>query len=607
MAHRFRNAELGAIVMNNTTTPPAFYAYSADFDYRKYLEERSHSDRIVMSVDDQSAAIIGGTQALAKKMEYAAHLVTGQVMQSGRAIESRLGQIDNSLLRIDTTLRDGFETVSADLRNIGDNIVDMHMAMNEGFTALLESSNRTNNILSHISHLIETPDQVWANEKFKAARTCSERGLWSEALEFVTLAIEGDERHSGFKLEPSYYFLRGRILEGAIGTEIELVDLAAAKGDFMLAYRYCSPTDHYFRRLALTRAAWCCYCLGNFSEAEQHLIAAIKLPAQLPESNYILAKVRIRAGKMTLAQDPLASAIYFDSVYAYRAINDPDFTPHLAIVREWLSQQRDLLHKKVREWKKSKIQPGFLIELAELHEKIGGTRRRVDEYLQGLECLEGQMTLTELVDLFVVEGKQGVVWEQQRKELINALALEIDEHVRVMTSFTISKVFPNVEVKSNQSDIIYIKVVSTLGGGLIGLLIAVYFIVTDGGFEGVFGMIITGFFGLIVYGIPGIIVGLIVGWLAGFPISKFFDDARIARDRVDQQKKIELAQAKFRKEEEILAGKRSEGKNLKIALNVILLKLGIQRATQNARSDTTLAAPPSIQTGIDSFMASRRD
>jgi tetratricopeptide (TPR) repeat protein len=128
---------------------------------------------------------------------------------------------------------------------------------------------------------LETPDEVWAEEKFKAAKSQVELRNWPEALSFTTKAIAGDEHHSGYELEPHFHFLRGRIREGLIGTDLNLVDLLAAKEDFLNSVRYWPRSETWFRKQALTRAGWCCYCMEEFEEAENHLVAAARIDARV--------------------------------------------------------------------------------------------------------------------------------------------------------------------------------------------------------------------------------------------------------------------------------------------------------------------------------------
>ncbi|WP_147095021.1 hypothetical protein [Roseovarius sp. TE539] len=151
--------------MNRQVTPEFFYAISSDFNYREYLEERSHFDRVVISIDDQTAAIVGSGQRLADRVYGAAQTISGQIEASGQAIEGRLVDIDASLCKIDQTLENGFQTVTVELQNLGQNIVDLQDALTAGLNSLLDESRRSNQLISKLIQKVETPDQVWAEEK----------------------------------------------------------------------------------------------------------------------------------------------------------------------------------------------------------------------------------------------------------------------------------------------------------------------------------------------------------------------------------------------------------------------------------------------------------
>ena len=83
--------------MDRQYTPEFYYTISPDFNYREYLEKRSHFDRVVISLDDQTAAIVGGGQQLAQRISGAANTISGQIAASGLAIESQLSDIEREL------------------------------------------------------------------------------------------------------------------------------------------------------------------------------------------------------------------------------------------------------------------------------------------------------------------------------------------------------------------------------------------------------------------------------------------------------------------------------------------------------------------------------
>ena len=65
--------------MNRQIAPEFFFATRSDFNYRNYLEQRAHSDQVKLSIDDQTAVIIGSSQRLADRVSGAAQTISGQI------------------------------------------------------------------------------------------------------------------------------------------------------------------------------------------------------------------------------------------------------------------------------------------------------------------------------------------------------------------------------------------------------------------------------------------------------------------------------------------------------------------------------------------------
>ena len=72
------------------------YEWRTGYDHLKYVEEASHTDRIVFAIDDRSAAILGSASMIAERIGSGAEAITGQ-----------LSEIDGHLLEISNELRGG--------------------------------------------------------------------------------------------------------------------------------------------------------------------------------------------------------------------------------------------------------------------------------------------------------------------------------------------------------------------------------------------------------------------------------------------------------------------------------------------------------------------
>jgi hypothetical protein len=56
-----------------------YFAYSKDFDYRKYMEEKSHSDEIVLAVDRSTTEIVGSADRLTQRFGEGVKTISGSI------------------------------------------------------------------------------------------------------------------------------------------------------------------------------------------------------------------------------------------------------------------------------------------------------------------------------------------------------------------------------------------------------------------------------------------------------------------------------------------------------------------------------------------------
>ncbi|RLJ41037.1 hypothetical protein BCF46_3613 [Litoreibacter meonggei] len=554
--------------MNRQNTPSAFYALSEKFDYRAYLEERSHTDRLVMAVDDQTAAIIGSGEQLGVKLGVAAQVVSGQIERSGQAIEARLAGVDDTLIQIDQHMMEGFSVVTMELRGLGDKLYDLNETMNLGFDRLSEQLQLTNELLTELVDLLKKPDGTWSLEMFRAAQEQTDLRNWPEALEFSTKAIEGDDHHSGFKLEPSFYYLRGKIHEGMIGTDLDHVDIEAAKHDFLNAVRFLPNTKSFFKKQALTRVGWCCYCLKELEEAEKHLISATQLAAQVPEADYLLAKVRLRLGKVDQVEGPLKIAVQSNSLFAFRAVNDADFIDHIGLVRGWFSNARDELLSNLRSWKDGQMHPKALRELKELDTGANNLDPEFELLIKELETLEMPLTLSESVDY-----KDRIeLLEAERERLIDLKTKSVNFQVNYLLGQRTSTVIPNVEVHRDTGFRQDTRFGSVAGGGVLGWLVGIAIAIFNNDASGV-TWFLNLVFGVIIYGILFAVVGLICGWIFGLFAAPIADGRRMDCEVEEKTKSQEEAKKEFRSEEQLVKSAHSEANALKSGLEAALERL----------------------------------
>jgi len=553
--------------MNTQTTPQIYFTLGKHYDYQKYLEQRSHLDRVVLSIDDQTAAIVGSGKRLAERITGAAQVISGQIEASGAAIEGRLCEINTSICEVNRTLVEGFETVTIKLASIDESIFNLQEAMTAGLSSLLDESKRTNEILSQLIQKVETPDQVWAEEKFAAARSCVDRSLWQEAIEFATKAIDGDDRNSGYKLEPSFYFLRGRVFEGLVGTEPTLVDLRSAKQDFLSAHRYSGKGEAFFNKMALTRAGWCAYCLDELGEAEELLIRAFQINAVVPEAEFLLSKVRMRLGSIQQAKQPLFHAISQDSFFCFRAANDGDFIPHIAVVRGWFTSYKSIMVKDLEKWSQNDVQLDLLVRLSELTERDSTSNTKIESIRSALLTISQETYLTDLIDF----KKNCPELLRNRNCYILNQKKQTENKIDLLSSIQPLTQIPNINVKHNPYAVLKATEKGAQLGGLLGAIVSIYVAAQEIAADPMW------FFPLIfspILIVPSIAVGAGVGWVTGFIFGTANDSARVKYEKTAQAAAKTNAQTELEREKRSISKSKISGSELSQELGILLNELG---------------------------------
>ena len=271
------------ILENKSRIPDVYFSLSEDFDYRKYLEEKSHSDEIVLAIDRSTSQIIGGAQQFADRIGQGAEVLSGSFDQVGRTLSEGFGQVTGKLDTIDATLQSGFELVSINLNQIDHSIGDLSNIVELGFEQLTKQAIVANELLGELVTLFKTPEQVWAREQFDNAKVCIERGLWDDALDYINKSIHGDDnRYCGFRIAPEFHFLKGKILlqYPEVGCDQDFLDLALAS--FQQAIKYCGKEHDGLKAESFLNVSWCYYCFGDFDNALKAISDSLEYSSVYP-------------------------------------------------------------------------------------------------------------------------------------------------------------------------------------------------------------------------------------------------------------------------------------------------------------------------------------
>ena len=380
-------------------TSPAYYYFSEDFDYRSYLEERSHFDDVVLSIDRQTAAVVGSATEISNSIGASAYVLSDALDEGFGQVSSQLQEIEGALSNLNDGLVEGFENVCVRLNDIDESVQNLNSICQIGFTNLAASAARTNSLLETLIDRIETPDYVWAKEKIDAAEKCVNQKLWPEAIEFSTKAIEGDANNSGYSIEAKFYFFRGSIFIGAFQTDPKFVDADLARQDFENAAKYCPAENTMFKKVSLTHAGWCAYCTGSIKDAASLLLEAALIKETYPEAEYLLAKCNARIGKIDRLDTYLSYCFDHDPNFAIRALNDRDFFKHRDAVLELVSVARDKREEYLKNWRDKRFQVHPIRLLADSDYISDGEKDEIQRFEKLVEDIEQKPTFLSLFNL----------------------------------------------------------------------------------------------------------------------------------------------------------------------------------------------------------------
>lgn len=300
-----------------TNVFPAYFMFRKDFDYGKFLEQRSHANEIALRIENETNRIVGHGKIVRSDLEKAVTEVQSEVRSSSDRIERSIDGVAHALGR-------GFTQISLDLNALNNSVERLDATLFDGFVGLNAALEKTNETLERIAVSLETPNAVWAEEQLSMARRAAQVSMTDIALKHVDLAINGDQSHTGVSIDPRFHFFRGMILSGAVSGPEEL-NLSQAVAAFKMAAR-CADKDELLRKEALAKAAWSSYCLGFFDEALMFALETAKIDKHYPLAEFNAAKFLFCKGKIDAARPYLETAVERDPLLALRLDNDEDFS-----------------------------------------------------------------------------------------------------------------------------------------------------------------------------------------------------------------------------------------------------------------------------------------
>jgi tetratricopeptide (TPR) repeat protein len=315
-------------------TPALYYSFSEKFNYREYLEQRSHFDRVEVTVDSGLRELLASNEALANRNIKASHAAADRIAQ-------RVDELSD-------TVAAGFDRMEFALGDVKSSVDGLQSICEHGFSELSLRLTSIGETLNELLKVARTPTQTWAWEQFSVAQDAFRRRLYTESLAYVNKAINGDGASAGYPLEHRFYILRGTIELGDYSNfSEEIVDVGKAKNSFLLAAKYAEHVDQRDFSRCLGFAGWAAYCAGDMQEAEDLLRRSIATNREDMQSTFELAKVCLKVGKVADGIKHFERAMRSDFGYGLRAAADPDFLAHKDAVNASIEAYRNELTQKL--------------------------------------------------------------------------------------------------------------------------------------------------------------------------------------------------------------------------------------------------------------------
>jgi tetratricopeptide (TPR) repeat protein len=311
------------------------YVWGTSLSYHDYLQAKSF-------VKDVTSA----TREAGRSISMEVSRQTREIIASNEALaRDNLAALD----RIAGELTAGGESGTSVMRGISAGISELNSTFHWGFSELIAGIGHMNDTLEELVKIAKTPVQTVAFNHFEIARDAFRQGLYTEALEELQKAIEGDHTSPGYKLEWRFHQMVGTIRLGFVDCDFSLIDLAQAEQAYLLAARYARTDYPHEAALAFLSAGWAAYCQGKMAEALAHTEQALALNPQLGEGLFQISKVSMALGKVDEALPVLATAIDLDRFFALKAAGDGDFQKYDEQLRDFLEAMRKEKYRLVAE------------------------------------------------------------------------------------------------------------------------------------------------------------------------------------------------------------------------------------------------------------------
>lgn len=497
-----------------------------DFDYLKYLEERSHFDSIRFHIDEKTAQMLGGVGSVKTSVEDASRAGNQALLDLSNGLDSGFENLTGALNSGVREIVLEIEQTNIELAGIRSDIYDLGIQIGYGIEALQRNQDFTNELLSQLLHATLNPDHTWAAEKFRVAHTQLQLNNYVEAQEFAVLAIEGDSNNLGAKTDPAFHYFLGELRCGGFGPSMEVIDIQGATQNFADAAKYFETSDG--RSRALCKQGWCNYVSGQSDNAKSNLSKAIEISNhQNFEPMLLLARIHAEQNQKDEARKLLAHCFAAKPALLIVSRNDPVLQKDSEIIDDAYDMAKAMLVDQSEDVC-SMIDRPFLQELLRFNfEEKNRFHAGKEDFLSAYSALENAHKIPALLPLKEVTLGAEPLLQRWRSTILPEIHETIEGEIatleRKISQTKVPSRFAGDKNKlapkgvapwQNQTsgDFAFVGV---FVGAILGAITFYLYSIFTLNSNSVIGSAFAYIWNLVAYGVPGLLFGALLGWLVG--------------------------------------------------------------------------------------------
>lgn len=495
------------LVMSKSVEVFSNYTFHKDFDYYRFIEDRSHSEFVVDRLEPSISELVVSASAIRDGQIQSAEVLSEEIRSLSRSFSDSIDRLDSTIQRV------GEDVVRS--------IDDLRGSVEAGFQEVSFRLGSLQVTLKDLLKVAKTPEQTWAYEQFDIARDLCVRGFPDEALKHIVYALDGRGDRMGYQYDHRIHMLKGVIHLGSRGWEKgAYLNLNAAKASFELAVRYAGAVSSdkangKGRIEALRYLAWTLYCQGNVQDSIGiYRMATDEFPSDA-QSWYGLSKALLHAQMVEPGLAAFARCIEHDASFALDSGKDRDFTKYKDLVSKVIDRRRTDLASELADGVAS-ISRYLDRPKYEIIERIREVRLTDDvSFLESIRTRLNAMPLSHIARDF-----------SRCKKAISSISTKKDEAISELNRSlreVRSKVASDSAMDSKHYDMARAMMIGCSLSGITGVLVFIYFMIYGdewNAFTFIFAFIFTGI-GAGMVAAVSLVVTVPLGFLCELVLSDF--------------------------------------------------------------------------------------